>query len=114
LVLSRADSSADAILSPEDGENIFLRNVGIYRRVYTAPKPTRTASSTHFKISWSSNLSFCQVAGKYLSVSKGFAVQLSSVQISGITRKNVVFPCKRKISDDMIKHLCLEYGLIGL
>jgi hypothetical protein len=30
--------------SPEDGDSIFLRNVGIYRRVYTAPKPRRTSS----------------------------------------------------------------------
>jgi hypothetical protein len=25
----------------EDGDNMFLRNVGIYLRVYTAPKPVR-------------------------------------------------------------------------
>jgi hypothetical protein len=29
------------IYSPEDGDSMFLRNVGIYRRVYTAPKPRR-------------------------------------------------------------------------
>jgi hypothetical protein len=27
---------------PEGGDSMFLRNVGIYRRVYTAPKPRRT------------------------------------------------------------------------
>jgi hypothetical protein len=32
--------------SPEDGDSIFLRNVGIYRRVYTVPKLRRTASSS--------------------------------------------------------------------
>jgi hypothetical protein len=26
----------------EDGDSMFLRNVGIYRRVYTAPKPRGT------------------------------------------------------------------------
>jgi hypothetical protein len=31
--------------SPEDGDSMFLRTVGIYRRVYTAPKPRRTTSS---------------------------------------------------------------------
>jgi hypothetical protein len=35
-----------SIFSPEDGDSIFLRNVGIYRRVYTAPKPRRIASSS--------------------------------------------------------------------
>jgi hypothetical protein len=30
----------------EDGDNMFLRNVVIYRRPYTAPKPRRTASSS--------------------------------------------------------------------
>jgi hypothetical protein len=34
-----------AIFSPEDGDGIFIRNVEIYRRVYTAPK-TRTSSSS--------------------------------------------------------------------
>jgi hypothetical protein len=33
-------------LRPEDGEIMFLRNVGIYRQVYTAPKPRRTSSSS--------------------------------------------------------------------
>jgi hypothetical protein len=32
--------------SPEDGGIVFLRNVGIYRRGYTAPKPRRTSSSS--------------------------------------------------------------------
>jgi hypothetical protein len=32
--------------SPEDGVSMFLRNVGIYRRAYTAPKPKRTTSSS--------------------------------------------------------------------
>jgi hypothetical protein len=31
--------------SPEDGENIFLRNVDTYRQVYTAPKFVRTLLS---------------------------------------------------------------------
>jgi hypothetical protein len=35
-----------SISSPEDGDSMFLRNVGIYRRVYTAPKP-RTATSSN-------------------------------------------------------------------
>jgi hypothetical protein len=32
--------------SPEDGDSMFLRNVSIYRRVYTAPKPRRALSSS--------------------------------------------------------------------
>jgi hypothetical protein len=32
--------------SPEDGDSLFLRNAGIYRRVYTAPKPRRTVLSS--------------------------------------------------------------------
>jgi hypothetical protein len=32
--------------SPEDGDSMFLRNAGIYRRVYTAPNPRRTSSSS--------------------------------------------------------------------
>jgi hypothetical protein len=32
------------LLSPEDGSSILLRNAGIYRRVYTASKPTRSSS----------------------------------------------------------------------
>jgi hypothetical protein len=47
------DSSVDASVSekhtvsnfsPEDADIMFLRNVGNYRRVYTAPKPRRTTS----------------------------------------------------------------------
>jgi hypothetical protein len=34
-----------SIFSPEDGDRIFLQN-GIYRQVYTVPKPRRTASSS--------------------------------------------------------------------
>jgi hypothetical protein len=34
-----------SIVSPEDGDSMFLRNVGIYLRVYTAPQPTVTTSS---------------------------------------------------------------------
>jgi hypothetical protein len=30
----------------EDGDGMFLQNVGIYRRVYTVPKPRRTTSSS--------------------------------------------------------------------
>jgi hypothetical protein len=36
--------------SPEDGDSMLLRNVGIYRRVYTAPKPRGTAPSTLRKL----------------------------------------------------------------
>jgi hypothetical protein len=32
------------IFSPEDGDSVFLRNFGMYR-VYTVPKPTKTALS---------------------------------------------------------------------
>jgi hypothetical protein len=32
--------------NPEDGDNKLLRNVGIYRRVYPAPKSRRTRSSS--------------------------------------------------------------------
>jgi hypothetical protein len=31
--------------SPEDRDSMFLRNVGIYQRVYTAPKPRSSSSS---------------------------------------------------------------------
>jgi hypothetical protein len=31
-----------SIFDPEGGDSMFLRNVGSYRRVYTAPKPRRT------------------------------------------------------------------------
>jgi hypothetical protein len=47
---------------PEDVDGIFLRNIGIYRRVYTAPKPRRTSSSeTIFSITpstWKKELQF--------------------------------------------------------
>jgi hypothetical protein len=29
---------------PEDGDSMFLRNVGTYRRVYMEPKPRKTSS----------------------------------------------------------------------
>jgi hypothetical protein len=32
--------------SPEDGGSMFLQNVGIYLRVYTASQPRRTSSSS--------------------------------------------------------------------
>jgi hypothetical protein len=51
-------------LSPEDGDGIFLRNVGIYRRVYTAPRPRRTASSSS---SSSSPPSEPQTSQEYIS-----------------------------------------------
>jgi hypothetical protein len=34
------------LFSPEDRDSMLLRNVGIYRRVYTAPKPRITSSSS--------------------------------------------------------------------
>jgi hypothetical protein len=40
------------VLAPSpssDGSSMFLRTVGIYRRVYTAPKPRRTTSSPPWK-----------------------------------------------------------------
>jgi hypothetical protein len=49
----RIDSSVDAnasqkhavwILRAEGGDSMFLPNAGIYRRVYTAPKPRRTST----------------------------------------------------------------------
>jgi hypothetical protein len=36
----------DSYFSPEDGDSIFLRNFGIYLRVYTASQPRKTTSST--------------------------------------------------------------------
>jgi hypothetical protein len=33
----------------EDGDSMFLRNVGFYRQVYTAPKPRITSSSPPWK-----------------------------------------------------------------
>jgi hypothetical protein len=35
----RAELAMYRHFSPEDGDSMFLRNVGNYRRVYTAPKP---------------------------------------------------------------------------
>jgi hypothetical protein len=40
LRLARMDKDSGT----EDGDSIFLRNVGIYLRIYTAPKP-RTITS---------------------------------------------------------------------
>jgi hypothetical protein len=34
--------------SIEDGDSMFLRNVGIYLRFYTAPKPRRTSPSSSY------------------------------------------------------------------
>jgi hypothetical protein len=34
--------------SPEDGDSMFLRNIGIQLRVYTAPKSRRRTSNTSF------------------------------------------------------------------
>jgi hypothetical protein len=34
-----AKREAVFIFGPEDGDGMFLRNVGIYGRFYTAPKP---------------------------------------------------------------------------
>jgi hypothetical protein len=36
-------SFMDKIFSPEDGDSMFLQNVGIYQQVYMTPKP-RTSS----------------------------------------------------------------------
>jgi hypothetical protein len=53
----REDSSVDANVSEkntvsifraevaENGDSIFLRNAGIFRQVYTAPKPRRASST---------------------------------------------------------------------
>jgi hypothetical protein len=35
-----------SIFRAEDGDSMFLLNVVIYLRVYTAPKPRRTSSSS--------------------------------------------------------------------
>jgi hypothetical protein len=42
---SKVSEKHTVSISPEDGYSMFLRNVGIYRRVYMAPKPRRTTSS---------------------------------------------------------------------
>lgn len=36
--------NADPNFSPEHGDGMFVRNAGILRQVYTAPKPRRTTS----------------------------------------------------------------------
>jgi hypothetical protein len=38
--------TGSGLFSPEDGDNKFLQNVGIYLRVYTASQPRRTKSSS--------------------------------------------------------------------
>jgi hypothetical protein len=40
-----------SIFSLEDGDSMFIRNVGIYRRVYTAPNSRRTSPSSAVKTS---------------------------------------------------------------
>jgi hypothetical protein len=42
--------------SPEDGDSIFLRNVGIYRRIYTTPNPEEHHLLTAVKTSNLPNL----------------------------------------------------------
>jgi hypothetical protein len=39
-----------SIFSPEDGDSIYFRNVGIYRRVYKAPKLRTSSSSTNHPV----------------------------------------------------------------
>jgi hypothetical protein len=43
---SVSEKHTAAIFNPEDGDNMFLRNVGMNLSVYTAPKPRRTSSSS--------------------------------------------------------------------
>jgi hypothetical protein len=38
----------NSVFRPEDVDSMFLRKVGIYRRVYRAPKPRRTSSIEAF------------------------------------------------------------------
>jgi hypothetical protein len=40
------EKKAVSIFSPEDGDSMFLRNAGIYLRVYTAKKLIRTSLSS--------------------------------------------------------------------
>jgi hypothetical protein len=39
-----------SVFSPEDGDSMLLRNVGIYIRVRTASQPRRTTSTRNFSI----------------------------------------------------------------
>jgi hypothetical protein len=42
---------------PEDGDSMFLRSVGIYRRVDTTPKPRTSSSSSSFSRPWKPQIS---------------------------------------------------------
>jgi hypothetical protein len=46
MLLWVSEKHTVSIFRAEDGDSMFLRNVGIYRRVYTAPKPRGTTSVT--------------------------------------------------------------------
>jgi hypothetical protein len=46
------------IFSPEDGDIMFLRNVGVYWQVYMAPKPRRSSSSSSSPLPWKHHLNW--------------------------------------------------------
>jgi hypothetical protein len=50
--------------SPEDGNSMFLWNVGIYWRVYTVPQPRRTSSSSSSSLPWRPQISQLGLASK--------------------------------------------------
>jgi hypothetical protein len=63
--------------SPEDGESMFLRNVGIYRRVCTAPKPRRITSPPRWKPQISQNV-FCLCCLQIIKHSNSESVHIYS------------------------------------
>jgi hypothetical protein len=65
------------IFIPENGDSMFLRNVGIYRRVCTAPRPGTTSS-----------------VAIYVSSSSSFTNIVRLETVDRFRSKNVVFSCR--------------------
>jgi hypothetical protein len=78
-VHSPADASVSvkhtvSIFSPEDGNSMFLRNVGIYRRVHTSSKPrtsSSSSSSSSFSPPWNPQFS-CIYLAQYRAATRSY------------------------------------------
>jgi hypothetical protein len=71
-------------------ETMFLQNVGIYRRVYTAPNPRRISPSSSSSLSWKHQISqqrfSLYVCGNVYIWCVSFLFHFTSNAVSSITR----------------------------
>jgi hypothetical protein len=93
--------------NPEDGDSMFLRNVGTYPRVHTASKPVRTSNLVYrFWIVVLENTAQCIHAGGYRRFGRTyyFHFQVSSLNFSSVTLLTLISTNIKPISPSFLTY----------